>query len=160
MNNNRMYLITNIKNFDCERLDIGQRIGSTHYIDFIKESEVEHIVMKGIDYYKRFFIIIKAEYIFNDETKLNIYSTFFQRYTDNYLLWHCCGQMMDTTGGMNIKQFELVNNLLTNGYVDLDDDIINECYLKLEHDKEGQYKEGQYIESPYTRKLIKICLRK
>ena len=41
-------------------LDVGNRQGMTDYIDFIHESEVTSPVMRGIDRFKRPFIVMKV----------------------------------------------------------------------------------------------------
>jgi len=59
--------------------------------------------------------------------KINTFTTFFQRYTDDSLLWHACGHngplLFDTVGGANITQLKLLDDLLKNGYVDLTQDM-------------------------------------
>ena len=44
---------------DIPILNIGGRTGGTDYIDFIKYDEVVEPVMKGTDFYKRPFIVLK-----------------------------------------------------------------------------------------------------
>jgi hypothetical protein len=125
----KLNIIMKIIRFDCEILDIGNRIGSTHYIDFLIEADIKFNIMKGIDYFRRSFIVIKTEYILQDGSIKYIMSTFFQRYTDEYLLWCGCGFMMNTEGGMCINQLQLIYNLISNGYVDIDDTIKQTCRL-------------------------------
>ena len=98
------YLINKIMDFNCNILDIGNKIGSTSYIDFIKQTDLEkNNIMKGNDCFGRKFIVFKATYIFKDNTIKKTFSTFFQRYTDNNILWHICGHdgelIFDTCGG-------------------------------------------------------------
>ena len=121
-------LIKDIMNINCKILDISHRYGTTTtYIDFIKQSELqENInVIKGRDDFERQFIVFKAEIIYED-SKFNkkTFNTFFQRYTDDSLLWHICGHdgplLFDTVGGTNITQLKLLDDLLKNGYVHLD----------------------------------------
>jgi hypothetical protein len=38
--------------------DIQDRVGNTHYIDFITPEEMPHNVVKGIDFFRRPFIAI------------------------------------------------------------------------------------------------------
>ncbi len=125
----KLNIIMKIICYDCNELTLGNRIGLTHYIDFITEDEVEYNIMKGVDYFRRSFIVIKTEYILQDGTKKDVMSTFFQRYTDEYLLWCGCGFMMNTEGGMCINQLQLIYNLISNGYVDIDDTIKQTCRL-------------------------------
>ena len=117
-------LIKDIMNMNCKILDITHRYGSTTYIDFIKQNEVEENIMKGIDDFERPFIVFKAKIIYeNSKFNKNIFTTFFQRYTDNLLLWCASGHdgvlLFDTIGGTNITQLKLLDDLLKNGYVDL-----------------------------------------
>ena len=69
-------------------LDIGNRVGLTDYIDFLKESEITHNLMKGVDVYNRKFIVMKVG-IMNPKTgKLyRLQQVFFQRYTNELYDW-------------------------------------------------------------------------
>ena len=123
-------LIRNIMNINYKILDVSHRYGATTYIDFIKQLELqENInVMKGMDDFERQFLVFKAEIIYND-SKFNkkTFNTFFQRYTDDSLLWHICGHdgplLFDTVGGTNITQLKLLDDLFKNGFVDLTPDM-------------------------------------
>ena len=100
---------------DIPVLDIGRRIGHTEYIDFLKWDEVEYPVMKGIDVYKRHFIVVKM--IVNGN---KIMETYFQRQTNDVNFWMACGHatrgFLDTRGSELIKgQIELFNFLITQG---------------------------------------------
>jgi hypothetical protein len=67
-------------------LDIGQKMGFTDYLDFIKATDMTHPIMKGVDAYSRPFLAIK----FNVKKKGIIsqaVGTFFQRYTDDTKNW-------------------------------------------------------------------------
>jgi hypothetical protein len=125
----KLKLITSIRDTDCTKLDISNRYGSTSYIDFIEKSELqENVMMRGIDDFNRPFIVFKAEIIYeNSEFNKKTFTTFFQRYTDDSLLWHACGHdgplLFDTVGGANISQLKLLDDLLKNGYVDLTPDM-------------------------------------
>ena len=123
-------LIQSILNYDCPILDISEREGMTSYIDFIEEREMgENTVMKGIDCFRRPFLVIKATVDLlasaaaprasaaapkNDY--IHTFSTFFQRYSNDSLAWQCCGHygflLMATEGGMRHEQFKLLNQLL------------------------------------------------
>ena len=37
------------------KLDIGNRMGTTDYIDFLKMEEITHPIMTGLDIFKRYF---------------------------------------------------------------------------------------------------------
>jgi hypothetical protein len=64
-------------------LDIGNKIGYTDYIDFIRAEDMNHPIMKGIDIFGRKFIAIKVK---TRNTQTNefkeIVGTFFQRYSN------------------------------------------------------------------------------
>ena len=126
----RINLIKSIMDTDCDTLDISHKYGHTSYIDFIKQSQLqENInVMKGKDDFERPFIVFKSEIIYeNSKFNKKTFTTFFQRYTDDSLLWHACGHdgplLFDTVGGANISQLKLLDDLLKNGYVDLTPDM-------------------------------------
>ena len=95
---------------DCPTLYIGQRVGETKYIDFLKWNEVTHPVMKGIDIYKRRFIVIKVAV-----NQVRIMQTFFQRYTGGSG-WMGCGHattnLIDTTGNMKENQVSFLRNII------------------------------------------------
>lgn len=128
-NKERMNQIVNeIKKFDCSTLDIGDMKGETDYIDFISDYILEgHDVMKGVDKYGRFFIIVKAHIVYSNRLPINTFTTFFQRYTDNNIRWVGCGHkaihLMDTSGGMTLVQLELLRDLLYNNSVKFDNSI-------------------------------------
>ena len=135
-------IIMRIIRYECGILDIGTQVGATRYIDFIKESDVQYSIMKGVDCFRRSFIVIKTEIILPDKSKKDIMLTFFQRYTDEYLLWCGCSNMMNTDGecrdmintegGLSVDQFEFIYNLISNGYVDINDTIKTNCRLQLD----------------------------
>jgi len=127
--NKKLIIIMKLIHYNCSILDIGNRVGATQYIDFIKEDEVPYSIMKGVDCLRRSFIVIKTSFILRDDTTIDIMSTFFQRYTDEYLLWCGCGFMMNTEGGMSIEQIQLIYDLISNGYVDVNDTIKATCRL-------------------------------
>jgi len=121
-------LIQNIIYYNCNKLIIDYRYGNTAYIDFIKPTEVQENVMKGKDDFERPFIVFKSEIIYkNPKFNKKTFTTFFQRYSDDSLLWHTCGNegpiLFDTCGGINITQLKLLDDLLKNGYVDLTPDM-------------------------------------
>jgi hypothetical protein len=144
--------LQNIMDYNCKILDIRERFGNTGYIDFIKQSEVTENIMKGIDDNERPFIVFKAEFVYNtNNTNTNTntnnkntkiikktFTTFFQRYTDNKLLWHTCGHdgelLFDSNGGANLVQLKMVEELLKNGYIDLTPDMdIYQLRLKINY---------------------------
>jgi hypothetical protein len=136
--------LQNIMDYNCKILDIKDRFGDTNYIDFIKQSEVTENIMKGIDDNERPFIVFKAELVYNTNntnTKIikKTFTTFFQRYTDNKLLWHTCGDdgnlLFDSNGGANLVQIKLIEELLKNKYIDLTPDMdIYQLRLKINYE--------------------------
>jgi len=127
----RTEYLTKILSLKFDRLDIGNRIGSTDYLDFITPEELNsHNVMSGYDFASRPFFVFKAEIEFDTGRKLKTFSTFFQRYADNDLTWHICGHygrnIMCTCGGSNNDQIKMLYELLSTGHYKLD---------KLDNDK-------------------------
>ena len=97
-----------IKSNNIPILDIGNRSGSTGYIDFIRWNEVLYPVMKGVDIHKRPFFVIKA--LIN---KKKIFQTFFQRYTDAKYSWQSnYGSIVDTCGGMSMDTAILLKDII------------------------------------------------
>ena len=85
--NSIVSLMASIMNTTCDTLDISNRYGNTGYIDFIKQTELqENNIMKGMDDYRRLFIVFKAEVIYDDNTKSNTFTTVFQRFDKELLL--------------------------------------------------------------------------
>jgi len=114
---------------DVPVIDIGEKMGHTDYIDFIKEDEVTDSVTKGIDICRRPFYVIKAEVVDNRGKVWPVFETFFQRYTNNTHLWMGCGHygdnFMDTGGGMERCQIRLLVDLVENGSVELTPELID-----------------------------------
>lgn len=102
------------------RLNIGERIGPTGYIDFLEESDLNDRVSFGVDKFGRKFIVIKFLLETHDGKKENRFQTFFQRYSDNTQLWMGAGkshQLMDTCGGMEQVQIKLIDDTLSGSQV-------------------------------------------
>ena len=115
---------------NCTKLDVSHRYGGTSYIDFIEQNELEENVnvMKGIDDFERQFVVFKAEIIYeNSKFNKKTFTTFFQRYVDDSLVYQACGHdgplLFDTVGGTNITQLKLLDDLFKNGFVDLTPDM-------------------------------------
>jgi hypothetical protein len=131
--------LQNIYKYNCEILDLGERVGHSGYIDFITNEDLgtNITIMKGIDIYSRKFIVIKAKIIFNDDNQdikeIDTFSTFFQRYHDSDTLWHCCGHyglnLIETSGGMNLDQILFIKSLIYDGYYNLNLDILKKIRL-------------------------------
>lgn len=99
-------------------LDIGDRVGITNYIDFLKETEITHNLMKGIDIYNRKFIVMKVGVMNPNTGKLyRLQQVFFQRYTNNLYDWMTATivnntEFMYSYGGMNHEQYKMINDLV------------------------------------------------
>jgi len=106
--------------YDLPILDIGKQCGDTDYIDFLRINDVNKgSAMKGIDCYKRHFIVIKMVAV-NLETKEKqfIMETYFQRFT-GYDTWHSCGhatkRLLFTNGpGLIRDQIDFLDKILNN----------------------------------------------
>ena len=70
-------------------LHVGDKNGSTGYIDYITCNDMTHSIMKGVDKFKRPFIAFRVQCtpIDDDEKQYNQVGTFFQRYSDNVEDW-------------------------------------------------------------------------
>lgn len=132
--NIRREFIEKIKNLKLPILDIGLKNGSTEYLDFITPGELGYNnIMKGIDSNSRPFIVFNAEFEYPNGLKKMTFTTFFQRYTNDNLLWMCCGNhgtnLMETTGGTNTEQYKLLYELFSSGEYKINKDIIFEQKL-------------------------------
>ena len=128
----------NIMEIPCPNLDIGDKCGSTGYIDFIKHTEIQGAMMKGIDNYGRKFIVWKAMVTIEKPNQPNTiyptFTTFFKRYQDySSLVYHACGNhgrnLFSTEGGINLKQMEFLHKLLSTGSCELDYEQANHFRL-------------------------------
>lgn len=133
-----------IKNLNLPVLDIGLKNGSTGYLDFIKPDELGlNNIMKGKDCLSRPFIVFRAEYEYPDGLKKKTFTTFFQRYSDNKLLWHCCGHyginLMYTEGGTNTEQIKMLYELFSSGEYKIDKDKIQEQRLNFKINDDLMY---------------------
>lgn len=115
---------------DYPIIDIGDKVGSTDYIDFIKYSDITSSVSKGCDRYGRPFLVIRALITKSDGSTNTTLETFFQRYDDTSYLWHGCGHadhfFLNTVGGLKMSQVKFIINLIENKYVYLTDELMNE----------------------------------
>lgn len=70
-------------------LDLGQQVGSTDYIDFVMDKDMNKGIMKGTDVYGRPFIAFR--YVNNKKPQHGLQvQTLFRRYTDSNRTW-CFG---------------------------------------------------------------------
>ena len=132
--NIRNEYLNKIRNINVPILDIGNKNGSTGYLDFIKSDELgTNNIMKGLDCLSRPFIVFKAEFEYPNGLKKKTFTTFFQRYSDNHNLWHCCGHyginLMDTQGGTSNEQIKMLYELFSSGEYKINREIINEQRL-------------------------------
>jgi hypothetical protein len=130
----KQVLIQKLFSLDFPLLDIGKRNGNTGYLDFIKPDELKtNNVVKGIDFCSRPFITFKATIEFQNGEKLKTFTTFFKRYTDNQLIWHCCGNfgenLFNTEGGAKNNQIEMLYQLLKDGEFKLENYDSNDLRL-------------------------------
>jgi len=131
----RTDIISNINKLNFDILDIGDKNGSTGYLDFFRPSDLKDglSIMKGQDMSGRNFFVFKSFFEFEDGNTYENFTSFFQRYYDNELLWHCCGHygryIMNTEGGTSNEQFKFIFDLLTNDCVQLDKEKCDELRL-------------------------------
>lgn len=95
-------------------LDIGDKLGDTGYIDFLKWDDVPEGVMYGYDKLNRLFIVIKC--IIDGKKYVQ---TFFQRYTSggSYHPWNSGTShlhIIETNGGILENQFDFLFELIKN----------------------------------------------
>ena len=95
-------------------LDLGNRQGTTEYIDYIEWGEVISPVMTGVDKFNRKFIVVKATI---DGVETPLMQTFFQRYSDtskDTSVWisDFRDYFIDTVGGMTKEQIQLIQDLI------------------------------------------------
>lgn len=74
-------------------IDIEYKNGYTGYLDFFQLYDLKDglYIMKGQDIMGRNFFVFKSIFEFEDKSTYENFTSFFQRYNDDNLLWHCCG---------------------------------------------------------------------
>ena len=65
------FLIDSILNNNYPILDIGNNMGDTDYLDFIKYEDTSSPVMKGRDKYNRPFFVIRGQILCSDGNTIN-----------------------------------------------------------------------------------------
>ena len=105
-----------INNLKVPKLDIGGQEGMTGYIDFIKLTDMDYPIMKGIDKYKRLFLVVKYK---DYKTDKQYFTTFFQRYSDNDNDFRGCGHYGKNFNnnleyGLKNKDYHFLIQLITN----------------------------------------------
>lgn len=158
--------LNTIFNSSYPELDLEDRVSD--YIDFINPDELkDNNVMggksspsglqhsaSGIDSYERRFIVFKSHITINN-TSTNMFTTFFQRYNDNDILYHCASQsyrdlLFNTEGGATLKQMEFLLELLNNRVITLNYE--QACDFKL------NYNLDQFTDDEKNKLSINITL--
>ena len=97
--------------------DLGDRMGTTDYIDFLTQKEVPKNVMTGKDSYGRRFITLKIGGFDLDTNKFfRSGQVFFERYSNEPYIAGADfeGQFIWITGGARPAQYKLINDLVDN----------------------------------------------
>ena len=153
----RKEYLDKMRNLKFPKLDIGIKNGSTGYLDFIKPEDIgTNNIMKGHDSSLRPFFVFKAEFEYPNGLKKSTFTTFFQRYSDNDLLWHCCGHyginLMYTVGGTNTEQIKMLYELFSSGEYKINKDLIQEQKLNFMIN-------GDLVHDELTDDDYPICVR-
>lgn len=124
----------------CEkypRLDLGQRVGRTEYIDFILPDELTAPVMRGVDCLQRKFICIRI--ILSNGRK--VATTFFQRHANNSDYWVSARLTDDTedrnpfmstvSDGVSKEQFFFLYEILSGKEIQLSEEMYKKYRLDL-----------------------------
>lgn len=121
----------NIYNMCHSEFNIGDRVGSTGYIDFITPDEMNESYNKGIDVYRRKFINILANIEYENGSVKKTLSTLFQRHSGDESLWMIAGEntLMETFGGVNIEQFNLIRRLLEEKSIEISEEVSIKCKI-------------------------------
>ncbi len=115
--------IDDIFNYECPRINLGNRMGRYDYIDYLNIDDLGScVIMKGIDIGHndecRKFIVFKALVEFSNGLKKQTLTTFFQRHYYDDTLYMCCGNnlpyLLNTTGGATLIQVKFLHMLLKN----------------------------------------------
>lgn len=121
-----------IYNISCPILDIGEKCGTTGYIDFIDTKEFSEAFNKGVDKFGRKFISFRSMIEYEDGQTKDTFMTLFQRYRGDEFLWMGAGRnlhLFATEGGTTLEQLGLVLKLLNEKSVDVTEDINKNCRL-------------------------------
>jgi len=95
--------------------DLGGRMGSTDYIDFLTQKEVPKNMMKGIDRYDRKFLTMKiGGFDLNNMRFFRSGQVFFERYPESPYIASAGfeGAFIQTTAGTRPIQYQLINDLV------------------------------------------------
>lgn len=131
-----------------KHLYIGDKVGTTEYIDFIRWDEVTESVMKGVDCFGRPFLVVK--FLVNGDTDkpLELMQTFFRRYSEYSSKWMGCGHATRLLFGVN---------RITEQQAKFIEKIINGETLKTTKEITYEFPEGTTVEL-YNEKKIKAAI--
>lgn len=121
-----------IYNINCPVFDIGKKIGSTGYIDFIDTNDFPEPFRKGIDLMDRKFISFRAIVEYKEGQTKETFTTLFKRYSNSEKIWMGAGtnpHLFYTQGGSTVDQLKLVLQLLKEKSVDVTEDMLANCRL-------------------------------
>ena len=129
MINQLIYCLPKIKH----KYDLKCRLGNTQYIDFLYPDEIPYNKMKGVDLFKRSFIILKVGVLDLKRDKfVKTGQVFFQRYSPTNLThpsyfynWQGAsldGEFIRTGGGIGPPQIDLITNLVDNKLILLNEE--------------------------------------
>lgn len=127
--NKRIRLIRQMQKIVQTKYDLNnyKGIGQTEYLDLIDPNWIDPNtnVITGYDSFNRPFFAFFAVVVLSDGTKLQTFTTFFQRHSDNQMCWMFCGNMAQPlfcstgSGGAETKQFETLKTLFETGRIDV-----------------------------------------
>ena len=108
-----------------DTFDLGGRMGTTDYIDFLTQKEVPKNVMTGVDCYGRRFLTLKVGGIDLDNMKFfRSAQVFFERYTGEPYIAGADfeGMFIWITGGARPIQYQLINDLVDGKLVKIEEE--------------------------------------
>ncbi|AYV87245.1 MAG: hypothetical protein Sylvanvirus43_1 [Sylvanvirus sp.] len=144
-------------NKDLPILNLGHRKCNSHLIDFIGVEEMgSYSVMKWVDMFGRDFFCMKADAVYEDNSRIHLFQTFFKRYV-NSDMWVGCGEegksLLSTVGGINTHQVNQLKMLLEKGWLIVNDAMLDNLHLHCEVHKNKRTDQEiklVYIELGYT----------
>ncbi len=114
--------------FDPDNTELGPL---TDYIDFIKYDEVTAPIMRGIDKYRRTFIVFKFRFVQSDRV-VKITEVLFQRYTNNSF-WTSASNppgiySVMAASGFEAEHYERIKQVLTDGRINNIYNVYNDVH--------------------------------
>jgi hypothetical protein len=162
----RYTIIDKIIKLKFNTLDLNIRNGVTGYLDFINPTELgSNNVMCGLDQFSRPFIVFKAQIEYTDGSKLQTFTTFFQRYDDNKLTWHTCGHygtlLCWTDGGATNEQFAMIHELLSNGIYQINGEKFDKLRLHQDYNNFNfsSFKNSDESSQEYGQDCAQECIQ-